>query len=253
MMFRDIHQLRDAPLFGVTAIEGLSTAETSLREALRFVPFCDEHRFVWSSHFTSIILEAASQVDSIWKATEKIVHPAAVNRNVTIKNHYNRFGNLVAAQKVIFFGGASPCVIHPFEEWENISSFSSPTWWEAYNKLKHDRFANQTEATLEHAVNAVGALLLAIIYSGSCDLALISAKLLDTSQYNPWAFTKTGLLRDVPFNCQSKIETELFAHPLGVFGTKDCNLSGHWDSASPRFNIWWALNSEQYTHPKVSP
>ena len=95
-------------------------------------------------------------------------------------------------------------------------------------------------------------LLLAIIYSGSCDLALISAKMLDSSNYNPWAFTTTGLLRDVPADCKSKIETELFAHPLGVFGRKNCNMSSWWHSASPRFNIWWALNAEKYTHPQAN-
>jgi hypothetical protein len=131
--------------------------------------------------------------------------------------------------------------------------FSSPAWWVAYNKLKHDRLAHQAEATLDHAVHAVGAVLLAIIYSGSCDLALISAALLDPSASNPWAFTSTGLLRDVTFDCKAKIETKLFAHPLGVFGADDCNLSSFWLSSSTRFNIWWALNANQFTRPRRGP
>jgi hypothetical protein len=251
-MLRDIHQLRDAPGFGVTAIEGLLTVETALQEALRFVPFCDEHRTVWSSHFTRIILDAASQVDSVWKATAKIIDSATSSDRLTLKDHYDRFGGQVARQNVVFFGGESPCIIRPFSDWRN-SAFSSPAWWDAYNKLKHDRFANQTQATLEHAVNAVGALLLAIIYSGSCDLALISAMLLDPSSKNPWAFTETGLLRDVTFQCMAKLETKLFAHPLGICGVDDCNLSNWWMSASPRFNIWWTLNADQFTRPNKKP
>ena len=251
-MLRDIHQLRDAPKFGVTAIEGLLTVEATLQEALRFVPFCDEHRNVWSSHFTRIILDAASQVDSVWKATAKISAPATSSDRLTIKDHYDRFGGLVARQNLLFFGGQPPCIIRPFSDWLN-SSFPSPAWWDAYNKLKHDRFANQTEGTLEHAVNAVGALLLAIIYSGSCDLALISATLLDSSANNPWAFTETGLLRDVTVDCQAKLETKLFAHPLGVCGVDDCKVSDYWMSASPRFNIWCVLNADQFTRPIVKP
>jgi len=246
-MLRDMHQLRDAPPFGITAVEGLLTTEAMLQEAVRYVPFCDEHRSVWSSHFARVILEAASQVDSVWKATAKIVDPTT--DRLTLKDHFDRFGTLVARQGAVFFCGTSPCIIRPFSVWHK-SNFSPPAWWDAYNKLKHDRFANQTEATLDHAVNTVAALLLAIIYSGSCDLALISASLLDPSSSNPWAFTKTGLLRDVTFECRAKLETKMFAHPLGIFGVDNCNLSGYWMSASTRFNIWWALNEDQFRSPR---
>ena len=248
-MLRDMNQLRDAPPFGVTAVEGLLTVEAMLQEALRYVPYCSEHRCVWSSHFARIILDAASQVDSIWKATAKIIAPATASDKLTLKDHFDRFGTLVARQQVVFFSGESPCTISPFNGWRD-SGFSSPAWWDAYNRLKHDRFSNQTEATLDHAVNAAAALLLAIIYSGSCDLALISAALLDPSSSNPWAFTNTGLLRDVTFDCQAKLETKLFAHPLGVCGVDDCNLSNYWRSASSRFNAWWALSADRFTRPR---
>ncbi len=245
-MFRDIHQLRDAPDYGVTALEGLTSAEAALESAVKFVPYCSEHLSVWSPQFAQIILDCASQVDSIWKAAERTQNPSSSNDKRTLKDHWARYRSSVAPQKIVFFGGPTPAVVEPFSVWSD-PSFQSPRWWQAYNKLKHDRFSNQSEATLAHAVDAVGGLLLAIIYSGVCDLALISAQTLDTSNYNPWAFTESGLLRDVPFECKSKIETRLFAHPLGVFGVSNCNLSNWWDSRSPRFNLWWALNADRYT------
>jgi hypothetical protein len=247
-MFRDIHQLRDAPEYAVTALDGLFSAEAALEAAVKFVPYCTEHLNVWSPQFAQIILDCASQIDSIWKAAEQTRNPSTSSEKRTIKDHWNQYRLLVGAQKVVFFAGPNPAVIEPFSDW-NGASFQSPPWWQAYNKLKHDRFSNQSEATMPHAVNAVGGLLLAIFYSAVCDLAIISAQTLDTSKsgYNPWAFTETGLLRDVPFECRSIIETRLFAHPLGVFGVSDCNLSDWWDSHSPRFNIWWALNAGNYT------
>jgi hypothetical protein len=247
-MLRDIHQLQDAPPFGVTAVEGLLTVETMLHDVIRHVPFCENHRAVWSSHLARIILDAASQVDSVWKATAKLLDPGTARR-LTLKDHFHKFGDLVANQSVVFFSGESPSVISPFCAWQK-SDFSVPPWWSAYNSLKHDRFVNQTEATLGHAVDSVAALLLAIVYSGTCDLALICAMLLDPSSSNPWAFTNTGLLRDVAFDCRAKIETKLLAHPLGVFGVKGCNLSSYWASASPRFNAWWTLNSHRFTASK---
>jgi len=248
VILRDIHQLRDAPAFGVIAVEGLLSAEAALQEALRYVPYCDEHRGVWSPAFTRIILDAASQVDSVWKATaRRLALPRAGDR-MTIRDHFDEFGAIVAKQQAVFFGGLTPCAVSPFQGWH--SGYSPLAWWDAYNVLKHDRFSHQTEATLAHAVNAVAALFLTTIYSGSCDLALISAMLLDPSSSNPWAFTTTGLLRDVNFECHAKLETKLFAHPLGIFGLDNCNLSNYWMSGSPRFNIWWALNAQNYTTRK---
>lgn len=252
LMIRDIHQLRHAPTFGVTAVEGLLSVEEALYQALRFVPYCNEHFDVWSPQFTGIILDAASQIDSLWKATASINVPSSSSDKLNITDHYNRFGGLVARQNIVFFGGASPVTICPFHVWQN-GTFSSPDWWASYNKLKHDRFSHQAEARLDHAVNAVGALLLAVIYSGSCDVALISARLLDPASSNPWAFTNTGLLRDVRFECRAIIETKLFTHPLGVFGVDDCHLSNYWMSASPRFNSWWALNADKFTKPLATP
>ena len=78
-------------------------------------------------------------------------------------------------------------------------------------------------------------------------LLLISAMLLDPSSGNPWAYTDTGLLRDVKFECHAKLETKLYAHPLGVFGVDNCNLSNYWMSGTARFNIWWVLNAKNYT------
>ena len=251
MQLRDIHQLRDAPAFSVSAIEGLSTVEGMLQEALRYVPYCIEHHDVWSSHFTTIILEAASQADSIWKATAKIDTPDSASDKLTLKDHFDRYGHLVSKQHVVFFGGPQPRIISPFTAWDG--PFIAPGWWDAYNSLKHDRYSNQKEATLRDAINAVAALLLTLIYSGKCDLALMSAGLLRESSHNPWAHTETGLLRDVTFDCRCLLETKLFAHPLGVFGTAECNLSGYWDEGSLRYQVWWAQNSHQFTvQPKAS-
>jgi len=251
-MLRDIHQLRDAPPYGIVAVEGLSTAEAAFETATKFVPYCPDRLDVWSPQFAQIILDCASQIDSLWKAVEQTRNPSSSTEKRTIKDHWACYRTLVGPQKVIFFGGPNPAVVEPFSDW-NGSSFRSPPWWQAYNKLKHDRFSNQEQATMSHAMHSVAGLMLAIVYSGMCDLALISAQMLDTSKngYNPWAFTDTGLLRDVPFTCRTIIDSRLFAHPLGIFGVSDCNMSNWWDSNSTRFNIWWALNAENHTvkHP----
>lgn len=182
-MFRDIHQLREAPPYGIVALEGLSTAEAALEAATSYVPYCPEHLDVWSPKFAQIILECASQIDSLWKAVEKTRNPDLSDERRTIEDHFAAYGSLVATQKVVFFGGPSHAVIQPFSSWTS-STYRPLLWWQSYNKLKHDRFSNQCDATLSHALESVAALLLAIIYSGACDLALMSAQMLDTSEMN---------------------------------------------------------------------
>jgi hypothetical protein len=245
---RDIHQLRNAPPFGPTAIEGLLTVESMLTEVLRFVPYCDEHKQVWSYHLARIILDASSQLDSLWKAAAVLQDPGAASDRLTIIDHFNRNRDLLSRQQVVFFAGSNPCTLWPFSSWQS-AEYISPPWWTAYNNLKHDRLANQTDATLENAANAVGALLLGIVYCGACDVAIVSAELVSTTDHNLWAYTESGLIRDVHFEARATVETRLFAHPLGVFGAVVCNLSPHWGGRSPRFNFWWALNSSNYTRP----
>lgn len=247
MLIRDIQQLRDTPPFAYTAVQGLLTLEKTLHDALRYVPCCDEHNKVWSPVFASIIIDAASQVDSVWKASTRHANPNTNSDRLTIVDHFGAWGQFVAREQVVFFGGQSPRLVSPFAAWQQ--GFSVPDWWAAYNELKHDRFTHQDRGTLEAAIDATAALLLAIVYSGNCDLALTSARLLDESSgHNPWAFTETGLLRDVTSDGLTKIETALFAHPIGVF-VGGSNW-GHWESDSVRFTAWWALNGRAFFRPR---
>ena len=48
--------------------------------------------------------------------------------------------------------------------WDGWSTSSSPSWWQLYNKIKHDRTAHFDSASLENAILSVSALLLLILY-----------------------------------------------------------------------------------------
>lgn len=47
----------------------------------------------------------------------------------------------------------------PFKDWDRNNPTQSLPWYDAYNKTKHDREENLKFATLEHAVEAVGAVV----------------------------------------------------------------------------------------------
>ena len=51
-----------------------------------------------------------------------------------------------------------------FEPWVNWENGKNPLWWKAYNDVKHQRDAHFQDATLENALNALGALLLLTVH-----------------------------------------------------------------------------------------
>ena len=48
--------------------------------------------------------------------------------------------------------------------WAGCKAKSPPSWWSAYNNVKHHRHANYGDASLEHALNAVGALFALLLF-----------------------------------------------------------------------------------------
>ncbi len=163
------------------ALEGFLLLEEALQETTRYIPYCPEHLEVWSPRFATIILEAASQFNSLLRAAS-VWHGCctpAKGRGLNIGHYLEYFGRALAPQWAVFFGGESRPIVRPFAAWRGSGFTTSDypnhplTWWGAYNQLKHDRLSNLNLATQAAATEAVVALLLALLYSGTCDAALI--------------------------------------------------------------------------------
>lgn len=46
----------------------------------------------------------------------------------------------------------------PFQEWTTTAAAQSLQWWQAFDKVKHNRYGNYQEANLENVLNALAAL-----------------------------------------------------------------------------------------------
>ncbi len=51
-----------------------------------------------------------------------------------------------------------------YKPWENWTGTLNPNWWKSYNNVKHQRNDHFNEANLNNTINAVGALLLTVVY-----------------------------------------------------------------------------------------
>ncbi|MGX9726799.1 MAG: hypothetical protein ACTFAK_05615 [Candidatus Electronema sp. VV] len=50
------------------------------------------------------------------------------------------------------------------QPWNGWSASNSPTWWQGYNKIKHERTTYFDRANLENAIHSVSGLLLLMLY-----------------------------------------------------------------------------------------
>ena len=158
-----------------SVLTAFTDVEGQLRTFLDRVPFVPEHDQVWSPALASCLLEACSQLDSFWKASAD--HPA--ERRLDIRDHFVSFGASVAARWLVAWGDDGR-ELRPFGLWGSAGTVTKadckpPPWWQAYNALKHHRWANIKEATIENAANAVAGLFLAIVQCAQCTDSLVEA------------------------------------------------------------------------------
>lgn len=235
-----------------TVVTSFVECEEALAKVLRIVPWCTQHESVWSPTLTTVIMEACSQLDSLWGHEAWLspyVRAKKKRRDLTVCDHFQHFSNKsltpLGARWVVFWGG-DPAQIRPFEAWADPRKYAALEWWNVYNKLKHDRLENQEKATLLYAVSAVAGLFLAILLSDHCRYAVEAAGWLSASDavsYNP----KASLGEDSQSIKEGYVlaESKLFSYPVG-WCTQAVKRSDEWrGNASMQFKHWFSEYSTE--------
>ncbi len=217
--------------------------EDSLCDFLRNVPYCPEHKDVWSPTLVTILLESCSQLDSLWQYKSKQSPFVEEKRRLNIRNYFSYYGEYLGNKWVLFYG-ETPEIITPYSMWSHASQYIPDqypnhelTWWKAYNKLKHNRFINRSEAKLQCIVNALAGLFLVILRSESCRNAIAQAGWMFGDGHN----IQAHLGEDSPSDKGkfTTVESKLFTYAVG-WG-KEPLLPGKIDwqgTCSLRFRHW---------------
>jgi len=129
--------------------------EHDLDIAARYVEFCEQNYEV-SVEFAHLLFAAASEVDVIAKLFCQRLSPDASCRNIDDYRSVltTKFPNLPETQVLVARYGLT---LTPWDSW---ASSTNPLWWRSYNNVEHERDTFFHEATLKHALNALGALLI---------------------------------------------------------------------------------------------
>jgi len=162
-----------------TAIDGFLEAEGRLGRFLQAVPLAPEHNAVHSPVLASILLDTCSLLETTLKSSmdnsryDSIPGIAAMRtrRSATKPPHLN-----INDLRTVFYpdGLYYKQVWHlstgdksvPFHVWRahaGVGPTGHPSWWTAYNKVKHNRFENANKATLKTTLHSVKALFLVVL------------------------------------------------------------------------------------------
>jgi hypothetical protein len=226
-----------------SVISWFNATEQMLHDVLEVIPYEPAHEDVWSPRLVTVILEACSQLDSLFKYQAK-QSPYVVKDRLDITDYFEFFGEPLAPKWSVFWADI-PLKLFPYESWRTAPVFKKTNysgyeleWWKAYNKLKHNRIENRREGKVKWAVHSLAALLLGILHCECCRESVAASGWLFAPNPNP-AANLDDYLNPAPDRFIA-VETRLFTYPVGFW--KHQVLPHHqWAGpASDRFRSWFA-------------
>lgn len=125
-----------------------------LQEILLFIEPSEDGLKAYSHKIRELLFLACSDLESTLKRYK-------FGKNERMKDYIEilKFVD-VTKYKISLVGYANPYKCCPFEEWKEDVPTKSLSWYEAYNKIKHNREENFHFATLENCINAIAANLI---------------------------------------------------------------------------------------------
>ncbi len=165
--------------------------EGELLDAVEYVPLRHAHRGVWSHKFGKILFQAGSAVDSFFRVVLmegglfKNARPPP-RRNLDMEDYRKKIEpvyRLSTAEVKASDGLFDYDTLAPFS---TFSEGGSPSWWNAYNSYKHDRYSQPEYATLHHTVESLGGLfILNVLHKENQELLVESGVIKGPAGWGP--------------------------------------------------------------------
>ncbi len=130
-----------------------------LRDLFHVVEPVQANRAAFGQAFREILILACTEVEAAWVG---VLRANGVAPKKPTTRHYVRLLPVMRLgerrAQLRLFPEYGP--IEPFRGWDPASPTQTLPWYHAYNRTKHDRESHLSEATLEHAIAAVTAVVL---------------------------------------------------------------------------------------------
>ncbi len=134
--------------------------EKDLENISRYIEFCEDNLNTYSIELARILLSASSEVDVVMKLLCGKISPLKKPKNI------DEYREIIGLDLPVFMEEeiSLPRFGMTFIPWENWINDINPDWWKSHTNIKHKRSHYFHEANLKNTINAVGALLLTVIY-----------------------------------------------------------------------------------------
>ena len=136
-----------------------------MMDFLSFVPWDDHNAEVWSPRLASLLINIGSSIDSTFKtfrnsrqlADGDMAKELREKSEPNIGDYAATYGSVFPFASKVVYLLADHSALTPWKDWASLKPGEkvSPSWWTAYNQVKHDRFANSQLATLRTGLIAL--------------------------------------------------------------------------------------------------
>lgn len=132
------------PLYFIVA--NYTSLEAQLVDCMEYIPYIQRNMDTVSPKFIPILIESCSLIDSIFR------HMSDGKKHYNLKEYSSMHEERLELEEASSLLLVSPMrILQPFKSWTK----TPPEWWQAYNKVKHDRINNYHVATYNYTVLAL--------------------------------------------------------------------------------------------------
>ena len=181
-----------------------------LDKILNIVPYNENNKNVVIPKLSSLIIETGCLLDTVFfeLSTSDKDTPNITDYR---KQYEAELG--LSMIKILFYSD-EPVVLQPFMQWGNAVD-NNLSWWQHYNKLKHERLTSMKVSTLETAINIIAGLSVFISRSVSFFDILNRNDLIITNS-NPDYIKKEYNSIWITRHHEVSFENKLFLIPFGM-------------------------------------
>lgn len=165
--------------------------EEDFIKSLRYVTLDTANFSSFSTEYTKQYQAICSEIDVTCKEICGIIKIGSKPSNITqyAKIILDDMSNIT--NESVTLKNYTSISLSPWSQWKLEKDgipYQSPSWWNSYNNVKHDRNTYFNEANLENVLNALAGLYILEIY---CYDRIEDSK--GSSQYPPYPIPRSGL------------------------------------------------------------
>jgi len=135
--------------------------ESDLERLSRFVEFDEANYDCFSVEISRLLIAAAAETDVVCGQICKTLNPSSTADNIhSYRDEITSTYPAITRLEVLAYRHGVR--LNPWRDWELPNGV--PTWWTAYNKLKHQRGTEYRLGSLKNVLEAVSGLFVVSLY-----------------------------------------------------------------------------------------